>query len=162
LHTQRRILWTALLALAVGATMLHYRIHPPKGGTTSLLANVFAWTDLVLVSTLFLSKRTAVWGLLLNSFLAFLGVILMADFSLHATLHGVTKAKPTEQFIAWLLETTLPDIAVVVGDFLVGLALYNSIMGVPASRIQGKEVGGIHYANARTGRALDVIPEPRI
>ncbi len=134
MDTQSRILWMALLGFAVGGTMLHYRIHPPQANTTNLLGNIFVWMDLVLVSLLFLSKGTAVWGLLLNSFLAFLGIILMADFSLQATLHGLIKVTPAEDFFAWLLQTTLPDIAILAGDFLVGLALYNTIMGIPARR----------------------------
>ena len=28
--TQRTALWVALVSLAVGATLLHYRIHPPR------------------------------------------------------------------------------------------------------------------------------------
>lgn len=128
MSTQHRILWTALLGLAIGATMLHLRIHPPTGGGMYLLANVGAVLDLVLVSILFLYRGTAVWGLLLNSFLAFLGIILMADYALDATLHGFIKVKPQENFINWLLQTTFADIAILLADFLVGLALYNTIV----------------------------------
>ena len=28
--TQRTTLWVALVSLAVGATLLHYRVHPPR------------------------------------------------------------------------------------------------------------------------------------
>jgi hypothetical protein len=128
MSAQHRILWTALLGLAVGATMLHFKIHPPTGGRMYFLANVGAVLDLVVVSILFLSRGTAVWGLLLNGFLAFLGIILMADYSLDATLHGFIKVTPQENFIAWLLETTFPDIMILLADFLVGIALYNSII----------------------------------
>jgi len=93
-----------------------------------LLANVGAVLDLVLVSILFLYRGTAVWGLLLNSFLAFLGIILMADYSLDATLHGFIKVKPQDNFISWLLQTTFADITILLADFLVGLALYNTII----------------------------------
>ena len=30
MQTQRATLWWALVALAVGATLLHYRVHPPE------------------------------------------------------------------------------------------------------------------------------------
>ncbi len=70
------------MALALGATLLHYRIHTPGEDPTDLWPNLFSLIDLVLVSALFLFRSTALLGLLLNSFLAFLGIIMMADFSL--------------------------------------------------------------------------------
>jgi hypothetical protein len=123
----RAALWVALVALAVGAAMLHFRIHPPKD-LTHLWPNLFALIDLGLVSTLFLFRRTALLGLLLNSFLAFLGIIMMADFSLSATLAGQMKVMPCQSFFGWLLLTTFSDIMILVADFLVGLALYRVIM----------------------------------
>lgn len=129
MNAQRRLLWTALVGLSVGAMALHYKIHPPSGGTTYLIANLFAAADLVMVSILFLSKASAVWGLLLNSFLAFLGIILMSDYSLDATIHGWIKISPVKQPLAWLLQTTFPDVVLAAVDFLVGLVLYNTIIG---------------------------------
>ena len=125
--TQRRQLWVALVALAVGATMLHFRIHPPKD-LTYLWPNLFSVIDLVLVSALFLFRGTALVGLLLNSFLAFLGIIMMADFSLSATLAGQMKVMPGQNFFGWLLLTTFPDIMVLLADFFIGLALYRAIL----------------------------------
>ncbi len=127
MNVQRRILWVALLGLAVGASLLHGRIHPPGKGLTYFWANLFSWVDVVLVSVLFLSRRTALWGLLLNSFLAYLGMILMSDFSLSATAAGVIKASPGQDPLGWLLQTTLPDVIVLFADFLVGQALYKAI-----------------------------------
>jgi hypothetical protein len=124
---QRAQLWVALVALAVGATMLHFRIHPPKN-LTSLWPNLFALIDLVLVSVLFLFRRTALLGLLLNSFLAFLGIIMMADFSISATLAGQIKVMPGQSFFGWLLLTTFSDIMILTADFFVGLALYRAIL----------------------------------
>ncbi len=125
--TQRRQLWVALVALAVGATMLHVRIHPPKD-LTYLWPNLFSVIDLVLVSALFLFRGTALLGLLLNSFLAFLGIIMMADFSLSATLAGQVNVMPGQNFFGWLLLTTFSDIMVLVADFFIGLALYRAIL----------------------------------
>jgi hypothetical protein len=125
---QRLQLWVALVALAVGATLLHFRIHPPGGDPTDLWPNLFSLIDLVLVSALFLFRGTALLGLLLNSFLAFLGIILMADYSLSATLAGQMKVMPGQNFFGWLLLTTFPDIMILLADFLVGLALYRAIL----------------------------------
>jgi hypothetical protein len=124
---QRAQLWVALVALAVSATMLHFRIHPPKN-LTFLWPNLFSLIDLVLVSILFLFRRTALIGLLLNSFLAFLGIIMMADFSISATLAGQIKVMPGQNFFGWLLLTTFSDIMILAADFCVGLALYRAIL----------------------------------
>jgi hypothetical protein len=126
--TQRRQLWVVLVALAVGATMLHYRVHTPGADPTDLWPNLFSCIDLVLVSTLFLFRGTALLGLLLNSFLAYLGIIMMADFSLSATLAGQMKVMPGQNFFGWLLATTFPDIMILLADFLTGLALYRAIL----------------------------------
>ncbi len=82
----------------------------------------------MLVSLLFLSRSTAILGVILNSFLAYLGIIMMADFSLSATLAGQVKVMPGVDFLGWLLQTTLADIAILLADLLVGLSLYRVIM----------------------------------
>ena len=126
--TQRTVLWVALVSLAAGATLLHYRIHPPGDDPTDLWPSLFSLIDLVLVSALFRFRGTALLGLLLNSFLVFLGVIMMADYSLSATLAGQVKVMPGVNFFGWLLLTTFPDIMIALADFLVGLALYRAIL----------------------------------
>ena len=126
--TQRTALWWALVSLALGATLLHYRIHTPGDDPTDLWPNLFSLIDLVLVSALFRFRSTALLGLLLNSFLAFLGIIMMADFSLSATLAGHVKVMPGVNFFGWLLLTTFADIMIALADFLVGLGLYRAIL----------------------------------
>jgi hypothetical protein len=128
MKSPRYQLWVALVALAVGATMLHIRIHPPGDNLTFLWPNLFSVIDLVLVSCLFLFRTTALLGLLLNSFLAFFGIILMGDFTLAATLAGQIKVMPGQSFFGWFLLTTFPDIMVALADFFVGLALYRAIL----------------------------------
>jgi hypothetical protein len=127
----RQSLWVALVALALGATMLHLRIHPPTE-YSDIWPNLFSVIDLVLVSLLFLSRSTAILAVILNSFLAFLGIIMMADFSISATLAGQVKVMPGADFFGWLLQTTLADIAILAADLFVGLALYKVIMTGPA------------------------------
>jgi hypothetical protein len=133
MNGQRTQLWFALVFLALGALMLHYRIHPPTD-LTHFWATAFCLTDLVLVSILFLSKSTAVWALLLNGFIAFLGIILMSDLSIVSTYAGSIKVSPRDAPFQWLLQTTFPDVAILVADFLVGLALYKVIMSQPRQR----------------------------
>ena len=128
MKTSRNTLWAALVALAVGAALLHLRIHLPAQNPTFLWPNLISLLDLFLVSLLFRFRGTALLGLLLNSFFAYLGIIMMADFSLSATLAGQVKVMPGANFFGWLLFTTFPDMALAFADFLVGLALYKSIM----------------------------------
>lgn len=125
--TQRPTLWWTLVSLALGATLLHYRIHPPDD-LTFLWANLFSLIDLVLVSALFRFRPTALLGLLLNSFIAFLGIIMMADYSLSATLAGQVKVMPGVNFFGWLIATTFPYIMIALADFLTGLTLYRAIL----------------------------------
>ena len=125
--SQRTALWAALVSLALGATLLHYGVHPPDE-LTDLWPNLFSLIDLVLVSALFRFRSTALLGLLLNSFLAFLGIIMMADYSLSATLAGQMKVVPGVNFFGWLLLTTFPYIMIALADFLVGQALYRAIL----------------------------------
>jgi hypothetical protein len=127
MKSPRHLLWVALAALGLGATLLHLRIHPPKS-LTYLWPNLFSWTHLVVVSLLFLSRRTALLGVILNSFLAYLGIIMMADFSISATLAGQVKVMPGVNLFGWLLQTTFADIAILVGGLMVGLALYQVML----------------------------------
>jgi len=127
MKTSRHLLWVALVALGLGATLLHLRIHPPES-LTYLWPNLLSWTHLVVVSLLFLSRRTALLGVILNSFLAYLGIIMMADYSISATLAGQVKVMPGVSFFGWLLQTTFADIAILVGGLMVGLALYQVML----------------------------------
>jgi hypothetical protein len=133
MKSPRQQLWVALVALALGATLLHLRLHPPDE-LSDLWPNLFSVIDLVVVSLLFLFRSTAVLGVILNSFLAFLGIIMMADFSISATLAGKVVVSPGANFFGWLLLTTFPDIAILVADLMVGLALYRVIMTSVSSK----------------------------
>jgi hypothetical protein len=129
---QRWQLWVALVGLSVGSLMLHYRIHTPTA-LTYFWPTLFSGMDVVLVSLLFLFRSTAVWGLLLNSFLAFMGIIMMTDLTIFSTFAGVYKASPTKQPLAWLMESMFADNCVLMADFMVGLALYRTIISRPKS-----------------------------
>ncbi len=127
---QRWQLWIALIGLSIGAFMLHYKIHPPDS-LTHFWPSLFAGIDVVLVSLLFLFRSTAVWGLILNSFLAFIGIIMMTDFTIFSALAGSYKVTFADHPLAWLMQTMLPDNCVLFADFMVGLALYKVTMSAP-------------------------------
>lgn len=122
---ERRIqIFVALLAIAIGGFFLHFRIHPPTKSLTFFWPSLFCIFDVVVVSVLFLFKRTAVWALLINSFIAYLGIIMMADFTIFQTLTNVIKINPLNEPFSWLVMTLFPDILISFTDFILGLALY--------------------------------------
>jgi len=127
---QRWQLWVALVGLGLGGFMLHYRIHPPAA-LTYFWPSFFGGIDLLLVSILFLFRSTAIWALLLNSFMAFLGIIMMTDFTIFLTYQGLIKASPATQPFAWLLQSLFADDCILFADFMVGLALYKATMAAP-------------------------------
>ena len=131
MKAQRAQLWIALVGLALGAFMLHYRIHPPQEGLTDFWASLFPGVDLVVVSILFLFRSTVIWALLLNTFIAYLGIILMTDLTIVSTVDGFIKISPWKQPFAWLLQTMLPDILILIADLFVGMALYKITVSSP-------------------------------
>jgi hypothetical protein len=131
MKAQRIQLWLALVGLALGATMLHYRIHPPQHSLTNFWATLFCCIDLVLANILFLFTATAVWALLIHSFIAFLGIIMMSDLTIVSTYAGWIKVSPWHQPFQWFVQSMIPDIMILVASFFVGLALYKIIVTTP-------------------------------
>jgi len=113
--------------------MLHFRIHNFMVADklhpgvfsfdgTRFLATLFPLIDVVLVTALFLSRKTAVYGYLLNGLIVIYGTIFMVHFSI---ANMVAKSLPLQSLV---LNSTLPDIGVAWADFLVGKALYDLYM----------------------------------
>lgn len=130
---KKSTLLIALFLLAVSGLMLHYRIHnfmiadKSYPGTfmfdgIRFLATLFPLLDVVLVTALFMSRKTAVYGYLLNGLIVIYGTIFMAHFSISEI---IAKSIPLHSM---LLKSTLPDIGVAWGDFFVGKALYDLYM----------------------------------
>ncbi|MDO8446965.1 MAG: hypothetical protein Q7T53_12865 [Deltaproteobacteria bacterium] len=123
----KRVLFLALFLIAVSGLMLHYRIHNfinhdpahPGFSPTYFLANLFPFIDVVLVTILFASKKTSVYGYVLNGMIVIYGTVFMAHFSI-AEL--TAKSAPIQD---WLIKSTIPDIGIAWGDFFVGKALYD-------------------------------------
>ncbi|MBI5633545.1 MAG: hypothetical protein HZA15_08725 [Nitrospirae bacterium] len=139
---KKSTLVTALFLLAASGLMLHLRIHffmvPDKlhpgefiFDSTKLLASLLPLIDVIVVTALFISRRTAVYGYLLNGLIVIYGSILMAHYSIAEIM---AKSIP---FPAMLLKSTLPDIGIAWADFLVGKALYDLHMKKPGERQPG-------------------------
>lgn len=125
---ERMQLLLAQIVMALGAAMTHYILHPPHHGITYFWGTFFPAVDLFLVSALYLSRRTAIWGLLLNSFLAFFGIIMMTDLIIIGAISGWIKTDFWQQPLRWLMESMFPNVMIALADFLVGLALYKITM----------------------------------
>jgi hypothetical protein len=130
----RRTLIVTLFIMAVSGFLLHYRIHPflvPDKVNPALThfvdENFFAFLlpliDIVVVTGLFLSKRTALYGYLLNGLIVIYGTILMGHFSI---AQFVAQSVPPSK---WIINSTLPDIGMAWADFFVGKALYDFYLG---------------------------------
>jgi hypothetical protein len=124
----KNVLLAALFLLGLSGLLMHLRVHPlwlPSPGSaagffqwTYLPATLFSLVDVFLVTALFLSRRTSVYGHLLNGFLVIYGTVLMAHFSI-VGLAG-SGAAPLD----WVMRSTLPDIGIAWADFLVGHLLH--------------------------------------
>jgi len=131
----RKTLLAALFLLALSGLMLHYRIHnfmvPDKLNPgaflfdkTKFLSFLFPCIDFFLVTLLFVSRRTVVYGYLFNGLLVIYGTIFMIHFSI-AEL--TARSAPLD---AWFLKSTIPDIGIAWADFFVGKALYDLHMKI--------------------------------
>lgn len=118
----------SLFLLAILALVLHFRIHNfmvaphdasgPEFDSTHFLAFLFPLVDVIGVTALFASKRTAVYGYLLNGMIVVFGTVLMAHFSI-AEL--TTMSAP---LLDWLTSSILPGVGIAWVDFFIGKALY--------------------------------------
>ena len=130
--TRRALLW-ALVLVALGGLLLHYRIHPylmpdkeHPGQTifrgSYLAATLVPLADLIGVTALFMSRRTAALAFLVNGVLVIYGTVLMGHFSI------AMLAPRGPSLTDWLLRSTVADIALAWGDFMIGKALYETWM----------------------------------
>jgi hypothetical protein len=126
-------LLAALFLLASAGLLLHFRthsfmvpdrLHPGVYAFNAALlpATLFPLLDVFVVTVLFMSRSTAVYGYLLNGLLVIYGTILMAHYSM------AEMTAKSLQIKSMLLDSTLPDICIAWGDFLVGKALYDLYM----------------------------------
>jgi hypothetical protein len=130
---KKNTLLTALFLLALSGLMLHYRIHnfmvadKMNPGSfifdgSKFMATLFPLIDTIVVTALFMSRRTAAYGYLLNGLIVIYGTIFMAHYSL------AEMAAKSIPFQAMFLKSTLPDIGIAWGDFFAGKALYDLYM----------------------------------
>jgi len=115
----KRILIAGLLLMALFAAALHWRIHNPFTAdgirVGFLIANVLMWIDVVVVTALFLNRRTAALAFLLNGILVIYGSVMMFHYSAAQHPAGLS---------GWLIGSLVPDIVAAWADFCLGAALW--------------------------------------
>ncbi|HEY3277027.1 MAG TPA: hypothetical protein VGJ94_10430 [Syntrophorhabdaceae bacterium] len=142
----RRTLVLALFLCAISGFLLHYRIHPflvpdkiHPGMTvfngTTFLAFLLPLIDMFVVTALYLSRKTALYGYLLNGLLVIYGTILMGHFSI---AQFIAQSVPPDK---WIINSTLPDIGIAWADFFVGKALYDLYLGKPFLEVKPRAEG---------------------
>jgi len=131
-------LLAALFLLAVSGLLLHARVHPfmvadklhpdtVMFDRTRFLAALLPLIDVFVVTALFMSRKTAAYGYLLNGLIVIYGTVLMGHYSIAEMM---AKSIPLQ---AVFLKSTLPDIGINWADFFVGKALYDLHMKVGAN-----------------------------
>ncbi|MDH5768555.1 MAG: hypothetical protein OEZ31_06305 [Nitrospirota bacterium] len=127
---KKNALLIALFLLALSGLMLHFRIHNfmvadkmnPGNfifNSTLFLATLFPLVDVLIVTLLFMSRKTVIYGFLLNGLIVIYGTIFMAHFSI---AEMTAKSIPLQSM---LMRSTLPDIGIAWADFFVGKSLYD-------------------------------------
>jgi hypothetical protein len=124
---KRIILLIVLFLMALVGLIVHYTIHPfmmaDHFSGTFFLANILPFLDVVLVTILFLSRKTALYGYLLNGLIVIFGTILMAHFNIADLMANPI---PPSQ---WVMNSMLVSIGITWVDFFVGRSLYNFYLG---------------------------------
>ncbi len=134
MNSERRALLTALFLLALAASALHLAAHPmfvpdkAHPGVTLFRgsfvpAALLPLVDLVLVTGLFTSRRTAALGYLINGLIVIYGSVLMGHFAIVSLADLATKPAT---FVDYFFKSMALDIAIAWADFFVGKALYES------------------------------------
>lgn len=129
------IVWTlaaAQFVISLGGWLLHTRIHTPfapDGGLSMPNAVPFiaGIIDVTGITLLVLWRKTVAIGFVLNGLFVIVGIIMMLDYSADHMAQGATARQ-------WLFESTVPDILILLADFLIVRAIwqyYRDIHKVP-------------------------------
>lgn len=112
------ILIAGLFFLALGGWLLHFRIHPLVKDADNLIPLISGILSVFCLPLLFYFRPTVPLAYIINGFLAILGTIIMAQFS-------ITNFKGPFTFENIVLLSTFADIAILWGKFSVGKAIFD-------------------------------------
>ncbi len=120
---KRIILLCVLFLLALVGLIAHYLIHPFMAdghfSGTFFLASLFSLIDTILVTILFLSRKTALYGYLFNGFIAIFGTVFMVHFNIAGYLSNPSS------LMQLILNPIIISLIITWVDFFAGKSLYN-------------------------------------
>lgn len=116
--TIRTTLIACLFLLALGGWFLHLRIHPLAKDAENIVPLISGIISVFCIPLLFWFDSTTTSAYMINGFLAIIGTIAMAQFS----IINFKGPLPPENII---LNSTFADIAILWGKFAVGKALFD-------------------------------------
>ncbi len=111
------LLIAALLAVSLGGWLLHLRIHPPFTLAQHLIPFIAGIVSIVVLTVMFLSKKTLAYAYVINGMIVIIGIITMAHFSM---------MNPPKHISLWtiIVGTLFADIAVLCTKFFLGKAIF--------------------------------------
>jgi hypothetical protein len=109
---------TALFFFAFGGWLLHLRIHPPVRNNSFFIPFIAGILSIAALPVIFWFRKTIAIGYILNGFLAIIGTITMAHFSIVHFQGPVTAYN-------LLMNTLFCDIFLLWGVFALGKTLFD-------------------------------------
>ena len=114
----KTLLVFALFVTALGGWLLHLRAHPPVKNPINYIPFFIGVINIFFIPWMFLFRKTFAMAYVINGMSAIIGIILMANYSLHNL--------PDPLNIATLItKTTLADILIACGKFTIGKVIFD-------------------------------------
>lgn len=131
----------ALIAISLGGLILHFRLHPVSHNTSNFLPLIAGILSVIVVPLLFSGRKVMSYAYVLNGFLAIVGTVAMAHFSIEHWPEPASVA-------SIITQTTLADIIILWTMFFVGKAIFDlELFGYDPKR----KKGGVSYRYPNTG-----------
>ena len=111
-------LTACLFFLAFGGWLLHYRIHPVANNPNNIIPLISGLISVFFLPLLFWFRSTVIPAYIINGFLAIIGTILMAHFS-------IINFKGPLIPVNIISNSLIADISLLWGKFAVGKALFD-------------------------------------
>jgi hypothetical protein len=120
----RAALTGALVLLALAGSLVHPRL--PSGALANqIVSGSISFTDLFLVTALFMRRRTALYGFMLNGLFVLFGTVMMGHYSIARYLAAGEKTS------VLFLNPGFEGMVTAWADFFVGYALWRAWMAAP-------------------------------
>ncbi len=142
----RAALLGALVLLSLAGSLTHPRLDT-GAAANRFISSIISFVDLTLVAALFMQRRTALYGYLLNGILVLYGSVMMAHFSVARYLAA------GEKTAVLFLNPGFEGILTLWADFFAGYALYRLWMAEPATGPDGRPAAAMHGDSPRLTRA---------